>query len=273
MEAALEEGIGAEFGFDLGLNIIDKMRIAQTDIQRRKFGGFDFGNLHNRQPAGDLAGAVLADKHLGLVFMHNFLAFLDAEGAAARPIAVLELQTADVDHLTHGRPHPLEGCRPVDHWVIQGRRRHNAGQQGGLGKIEVGGAMPKIELRCGLHAIVLIGKENLVQIQFEDEVFVILAGYFQGDQNFVDFARQRDFGIAQDKVAGYLLGDRAGAGFDAALTDVLDEGADNGNRVKARVGKVAFIFLRDDGVNDVGAHVAERDGRSRAGLLAVERGD
>ena len=133
--------------------------------------------------------------------------------------------------------------------------------------------MTKIEVRGGFHAVILIGKEDLIQIQLKDEVFIVAIGDFQGDQDFVDLALDSDIAVLQHQIASDLLGDGAGAGLNAAAADILDKGAGNRNRIEAGVFKETLVLLRDDSVNHVGADLRQRDRSAGAGLLAVDRSE
>ena len=151
----------------------------------------------------------------------HFAAINDAEGTARGPIGMLKLQAADLDHFAHGDAHALDGDRTVGDRVVLRGRGHDAGQHGRLGEIQFISAVTKIELRGRFDAIILIGQENFVQVEFQDEVLVVSIGNFQRHQNLVDLSLQRDLGIVQHQIAGDLLRDGAGARFDAAAADVL----------------------------------------------------
>ena len=133
--------------------------------------------------------------------------------------------------------------------------------------------MLKVELRGRFDAVGLVAEENLVQIQLQNEVFVVSAGNFGSNDDLLQLAGGRNGRVLQDQIARHLLCDRARARFDPSGAQILEEGAHNRNRVPAGVLKIALIFDRHDCIDHLRRDLSERDIIACATLRAGQFGD
>ncbi len=178
----------------------------------------------------------------------------------------LGLCVADIAGLDHQRQHVLLAGQgqvaPAGEGVVHGRGLGQTGEEGGLRQREVGRVHAKIGLGGSLHPVGQVAIIVLVEIDLQDGVLGVSSGQFGRQDDFLDLAPggllDALLGGEQD-VAGYLLGDGAGAGDDLPFGKDVVEGARDGDGVKADVFVELAILGSDGRLGQVGGDVGESD--------------
>ena len=140
---------------------------------------------------------------------------------------------------------PFDACDGV----VARRRAGQAGDQRGLGEVELGGLLAEVHIRGGADAVRALTQKDPVQIKRQDLLLAELAFQPQREKDLLEFASQRTLG-GEHGVARQLHRDRAAAFADAARGDVAQERpyetlpVDTGMAVEPR------ILRREERVHD-----------------------
>ena len=131
----------------------------------------------------------------------------------------------------------------------EGRGVGQHGQGGAFRPGKVVGAASVIAPGRGLKPHDVAAERRVAGIQGEDLVFAAIGVQPQGQRHFNQF-----FGDGTRLVAAAqaddLHGERAGTAADFAALDVEAQGADDGQRVDARMVPEALVLERDDGLGE-----------------------
>ena len=152
--------------------------------------------------------------------------------------------------------------------VVGGGRLEQPGQQGGLGQVQVAGALAEVRARGRLHAVGQVAEVDLVQEPLQDVVFGERAVHPQGEDGLAQLAERVARGAlrwVEVEVAGQLLGDGAGAGAQLAIAQVRERGAEDRSDVDAGVAIEGGVLGGDDRLLEVIGHLVER----QVGVVAL----
>ena len=178
-------------------------------------------------------------------------ALLEAQGFGPGGARLFVARVAGFDH--QGEDVGLAGLSPreVGQGVVPGRRLRQAGQQAGLGQVQVARRLAEVGL-CGcLDAVGQVAVVDLVQVQLQDLVLAQVARQPKGEDGFTQLtldALGRALLRRQVKVAHELLGDGAAAGHHFAGAQVLDQGAPQGEDIEAGVAVETGVLGGDGGL-------------------------
>ena len=139
----------------------------------------------------------------------------------------------------------ISGCRGESGRVVGGRVRDQAGQQGRLGPVEVGGIEPEVDLGPGSDAIRSGPEVDRVDIGLQDLLLVHLAFEPNGHRRLGELSIEQVACVADHAVLDQLLGDRRSTLFDSARRNVLDEGPDDGAGVDSVVVPESLVLHHD----------------------------
>src|SRR5712671_7675036 len=128
--------------------------------------------------------------------------------------------------------------RAVDH----------AGEQRGFLQFQIRDGLAEIKFRRGGEAVISVGQVYLIGVHRKNLRLGIAALDLQGQQHLLHFAAEAAVATIEEKVAGELHADGAGASGDAAFGKIAKCGAGDAREVDAPVFLEMLIFNGGDGV-------------------------
>ena len=210
----------------------------------------------------DLFGEIGRGEHLSLVALlqHDRLGF----GRARLGLG----DGADLGHAVDDIVAPAFGRVVMARRVVVGRPLDRAGQECRLRHAQLVDRLVEIDQRTGGDAIGAAAEIDLVQIELEDAFLRQRLLHTDGEDRFLDLAREAVL-VAEQHVLRDLLGDGRGADLAPALADmheILDGGAHHGRGIDAAMGEELAILGRQHGLDH-----ARRNGRDRHEHAALGR--
>ena len=133
--------------------------------------------------------------------------------------------------------------------VVARRRARQAGDQRGLGEVELGGLLVEVHLRGGADAVRALTQEDPVQIQRQDLLLAELALQPQREEDLLELASQRTL-RREHRVARQLHRDRAATFADAAGGDVAEQRPHETLPVDTGMAVEPRVLRREERVDD-----------------------
>ena len=166
---------------------------------------------------------------------------------------------AELDHLIEHVLLPAMRVFRIERRVEVGRLLRNAGQQRGLGQVQLRGRLVEVGLGGRLDAVRAVPVENLIEIHGQDVVLGELPLQGDGRQRLAPFALDRDLGANRLGMDGAheLLGDGRAAGRSRAAGDD-ERAAGDGERLDTFVAPEGRVLGGDRGVDEIGRDLFER---------------
>jgi hypothetical protein len=152
--------------------------------------------------------------------------------------------------------------------AVEVRALRQAGEQRGLGEVEVLDRLPEPALRRHLDAVGAAAEVDRVEVGLEDLGLRHHPLEARGDDHLPDLSLVGDV-VADEQVLHHLLRDGRAAGRAAGRGEVGDEGADHAALVDAPMGLEALVLRGDEGSSHQRRHVADR--HRRAPPVRLER--
>ena len=147
-----------------------------------------------------------------------------------------------------GRPPGAGEVRVAERGLVL-RALDDSGEQRGLGERDLADALAEVVPARGLDAVVAVAEIDLVGVHREDLVLGVAPLDLEGDEGFVDLARERLLRREEDR-AGELLRERRAALGVATLLEVRHEGRDRAAHVDAPVPEEVLVLGGHDRVAD-----------------------
>ncbi|MNF62444.1 hypothetical protein D3C84_441260 [compost metagenome] len=157
-------------------------------------------------------------RHLGDVGGGQFRGGDVVAGVDRLVDGLLEARLVDAAKLVHAAEDPVApflATGRVDQRVEARRRLGQAGDHGHLRQAEFTDGLAVIDLGGGLDTIGAVTQVDLVHIKFKNLVFAEFPFNLQGQQYFIDLARETSF-AGKEVILRHLHGDGAAARLDVA---------------------------------------------------------
>jgi hypothetical protein len=155
------------------------------------------------------------------------------------------------------------------------RAAHDAREQGGLRKRELGRVFLEVDAGGLADALDLAAPVDLVDVGLKDLVLVELQLEAEGDGDFQQLAVELARGVAAflaafelEDVGDELLGDRGGS--FALACEVFGDGTHDADGVDRPVAVEALVLTGEDGFAEALGNLGQRDDRA---FLAVDAAD
>ena len=182
-------------------------------------------------------------------------------------------------HLAEDQVAAAQGLLRIEQRRIGDGALGQAGQQRGLGQVQIFGVLGEVELRCGLEAVHAAAEINLVAVEREDLLLGEGALDLDGEIGFLHLAGGGAIG-GEKKIARQLHGQRGSALGAAVGAEIVPERAGDAEDVDAPVRFEVLVFDGDDGLAQDGREVVVVDddaalqskGADDAALAVVEIG-
>ncbi|MCY1495647.1 hypothetical protein D9M68_295520 [compost metagenome] len=132
------------------------------------------------------------------------------DGFVQRRLVARLVDLAQFVHASEDPVAALLAAFRVDQWIEARRRFGQAGDHRHLREAQVADRFAVIDLSGGFDAVGAVAQVDLVDVELEDLVLAQFALDLQGEQDFVDLAREAAF-AGEEVVFRHLHGDRAAA--------------------------------------------------------------
>jgi len=148
--------------------------------------------------------------------------------------------------------------------IVEGRGLGQSGQQSSFGQAEIGGGFVEVGLGRGFDAVGQMAVVDLVEVEFQNGVFVVAPGDLGSEDGLFDLAGHGAFGRQEDEF-DQLLADGAGSGHGGAAAQRADNGFDQADGIDAGVFVEVGVFGGDGGLDEVGRDPVDGDAAAQAG--------